>query len=107
MLGGTHGKELEFQRLVTNCKSRLRPLKAMTWGGKRASVAELRTMYLAYIRSVIDYAAPALIYFGKCKLAKLKTIQNEGIRVILGCPATVKITNMGMELGRTSVCDRP
>ena len=105
-VGATHGKELEFQRLVTNCKSRLRPLKAMAWGGKGASVAVLRTMYLAYIRSVIDYAAPALICFGKCKLAKLETIQNEAMRVILGCPTTVKITNMRMELGLTSVSDR-
>ena len=105
-VGGAQGKGMLLQKTITTCKTRLRPLKAMAYGCQGASVTILRMMYLAYVRSVIDYAAPALICLSKSQLGKLETIQNEAARIILGCPPNVKTENLRLELGLTTVTDR-
>ena len=89
-----------------NVQTRMRPLKAMAFGCKGTSVAVLRAMYVAYIRSVIDYAAPALVCLSKSKLPKLEAIQNEAMRIVLGCPVTARVSNMRIELGLVSVAER-
>ena len=105
-VGNTQSKDIEIQRLVTSCKTRLRPLKAMAYSNLGASVSILRTMYIAYVRSVIDYAAPALANFDKGRLRKLEIIQNEAMRIILGCPKSTKVSNMRLELGIDAIVDR-
>ena len=105
-VGGNRGKDMMLQYLITSCKTRLRPLKAMAYGCKGASVAVLRAMYIAYIRSVIDYAAPALVCLSNSKVAKLETIQNEAMRIILGCPVTASVSNMQAELGLIPLSER-
>ena len=105
-VGGNRGRDMMLQYLITSCKTRLRPLKAMAFGCKGTSVAVLRQMYIAYIRSVIDYAAPALICLPNSKLAKLETIQNEAMRIILGCPITASVSNMQVELGLIPLSER-
>lgn len=105
-VGGSQGKNKEYEALLATCKTRLRPLKAMAWDGRGASVAVLRTMYISYVRSLIDYAAPALIGLGKNKLAKLETFQNDAMRIILGCPKTAKVINLRHELNLPSLADR-
>ena len=105
-VGGTQGRDMMLQYLITSCKTRLRPLKAMAFGCKGTSVAVLRQMYIAYIRSVIDYAAPVLICLPKSKIAKLETIQNEAMRIILGCPITASVSNMQVELGLIPLSER-
>ena len=105
-VGGTQGRIKQFHELIENCNQRLRPLKAMAWNGSGASISILRMMYIAYIRSVIDYAAPALVCLGKNRLKKLESIQNEAMRIIIGCPRTVKILNLRNELNLPSLSDR-
>lgn len=105
-VGGTRSKEIETQSLITKCRTRLRPLKAMAYSNLGASVSVLRTMYIAYVRSVIDYAAPVLANYDKGRLNKLELIQNEAMRIILGCPKSTKVSNMRLELGLHSIMDR-
>ena len=105
-VGGAQGKEMLLQNIITTCKARLRPLKAMAFGCQGTSVTILRMMYLAYVRSVIDYAAPALCCLSTSKLAKLETIQNEAARIILGCPPNVNTENLRLELGFVTLADR-
>ena len=105
-VGGSQGKIKEFETLLATCKARLRPMKAMAWDGSGASVAVLRTMYVSYVRSLVDYAAPALIGLGKVRLTKLEVIQNEAMRIILGAPTTAKVVNLRQELNLPSLADR-
>ena len=106
IVGGAQAKNQEVNTIIHRCQERLRPLKAMAWNGRGASILVLRMMYIAFVRSVIDYAAPVLIHLGKSKFKKIETIQNDAMRIILGCPKTAKIINLRYELNLPSLWDR-
>nr|XP_053628079.1 uncharacterized protein LOC128685529 [Cherax quadricarinatus] len=63
-------------------------------------------MYIAYVRSLIDYAAPMLILARESSLRPLELMQNEALRIIFGCPRSTKVLNMRKELGISSISDR-
>ncbi|XP_069169366.1 uncharacterized protein [Procambarus clarkii] len=95
-------------RLCRQFKERLRALKAVAGyhSGYGANVRIVKMMYFAYIRSLVDYAAPLLVLMPERKLGGLEKLQNEALRIILGCPRTTKILNMRKELNILSVVDR-
>lgn len=99
-------KDAELNHILTQCKTRLQPLKSLAWSGTGAGVPVLRMMYLTTIRSVVDYASPVLAGLGEGRLGKLEKIQNEAMRIILHCPPNAMICAMRVELSLKSLRNR-
>ena len=80
-LGVIFDKWLTFRphtdMIVTRAKKRLNLMRAMTSHGAGASAKVLKTFYAATTRSIIDYAACALILGEAKNLDKLEKMQNE------------------------------
>ena len=70
------------------------------------SIPLTRTIYIAFIRSVIDYLSPALSQLSQTTLQPLGKFQNKMVRYILGCPSSTRIVNMLTELNLPSVVER-
>ena len=90
----------------TICLPRLAPLRVLANRGLGVGVPVLRMFYISVIRSIIDYAAPVLVQFSAAQLRPLELIQNEAMRIILGCPRTTKLEVMRAELDLPSVVVR-
>ena len=88
------------------CTARLKPLKVLANKGNGVGVPVLRTVYLSVVRSIIDYSAPVLVSYSEKDLRPLEVIQNEAMRVVLGCPRTTRIEIMRMELNLPSIVHR-
>lgn len=88
------------------CLSRLAPLRLLANRGLGVGIPNLRMFYISVIRSLIDYAAPVLVQYSASQLKPLDYVQNEAMRIILGCPKTAKVVLMRAELGLPSVIDR-
>ena len=99
----SHSKVREISYLENACKGRLRPLKVLAWRGNGAGIPVLRAVYISTVRSVIDYAASALILYSKKHLQKLERIQNEAMRIILGCQRNTRTDIMRTELNLPSI----
>ena len=106
VVGDTQAKSKELCTLIQTCRVRLRPLKTMIWNGSGVLKVVLRMMYIAYVRSVIDYAPPVLINLGQGRFRKLETVQNDAMRIILGCPKTAQVDNLRQELSLPSLKNR-
>ncbi|XP_068212642.1 uncharacterized protein [Palaemon carinicauda] len=101
------GKIMDQITYVKNiCTSRLKPLRVLSNRGNGVGIPILRSVYLATIRSIIDYSAPVLCSFSDKDLRPLELLQNEAMRVILGCPRTARIEIMRMELNFPHVTQR-
>lgn len=86
-----------FEKLVTECKRRLnvlRVLSSSSWGCSRQM---LRRVYVAYIRSKMEYGSVLYINVKSTLLHKLDLIQNEAIRCILGARRTSPILSLQVE----------
>lgn len=99
----SHSKVREINSLENACKGRLRPLRALAWKGNGAGIPVLRAVSISTVRSLIDYAAPILLMYSKKQIHKLEVIQNEAMRIILGCQRNVRIDIMRMELNLPSI----
>ncbi|XP_068245305.1 uncharacterized protein [Palaemon carinicauda] len=88
------------------CTSWLKPLRVLSNHGNGVGIPILRSVYLATLRSIIDYSAPVLCSFSDKDLRPLELLQNEAMRVILGCPRTARIEIMRLELNFPSVTQR-
>ncbi|MPC15077.1 hypothetical protein E2C01_007860 [Portunus trituberculatus] len=54
--------------------------------------------YISVVRSLIDYASHILIWFCATQFRSLELVQNEVMRIILGCPRTARIEVLRGEL---------
>ncbi|MPC50159.1 hypothetical protein E2C01_043982 [Portunus trituberculatus] len=70
------------------CLPRLAPLRLLANRGLGAGIPVLRMLYISVKRSLIDYAAPVLMQFNATQLRPLELVQNETMRIILGCART-------------------
>lgn len=87
----------QFEKLVTECKRRLhvlRVLSSSSWGCSRQM---LRRVYVAYIRSKMEYGSVLYINVKPSLLKKLNLIQNEAMRCILGARKTSPILSLQAE----------
>lgn len=66
----------------------------------------LKIMYTGLIRPIIDYAASTLITLGMTRIQKIRTVQNEALRIILGVNRTAKVECLRKEAGIVSLYDR-
>jgi hypothetical protein len=59
---------------------------------------DLRTMYILYIRSVLEYAAPVWYpCMAQTNVQKLQRLQNQGLRIALGVPRCTQIDALHTE----------
>lgn len=84
----------EIQHLKAKCRLRNRILKALSWKGMGASSFVILSSYKALVRSLIDYASPALINITASDAKTLETIQNEALRTVCGAPKWTKTDNL-------------
>ena len=92
--------------LLNRLQRRLRPLQWLTNNASGISIPVARTVYLTFIRSLVDYLSPALIHLPRSALEPLEVFQNQVLRVILGCPLSTRIVNMQTELQIPSLVER-
>ena len=92
--------------LLDRLQRRLRPLQWLTNNSSGISISVARTVYVTFIRSVVDYLSPALIQLPRSALEPLEVFQNRAMRVILGCPVSTRIVNMQRELQLPSLVER-
>ncbi|KAK3893261.1 hypothetical protein Pcinc_002945 [Petrolisthes cinctipes] len=82
------------QDLLGRLQRRLTPLQWLTNNSSGISIPVVRTIYFAFIRSVVDYLSPALIQLPRATQETLDKFQNRAMRIILGCPMSTRIVNM-------------
>ena len=74
-----------IDKLHADTASRLRGMKLVshsTWGWKKSTV---KTMYFAYVRSKMDYAAPAWQpWLSNTNMTRLEALQNRALRIVTG-----------------------
>ena len=93
------------KQLKTRITRRLRPLRLLAGRSAGANIDMCRTFYLAYIRSLIDYHALHLCTRPARELDTLEQVQNEAMRIILGCPMSTRVVNMLCELKLPTLSD--
>ncbi|XP_076036221.1 uncharacterized protein LOC143022108 isoform X1 [Oratosquilla oratoria] len=94
------------QDLLTRLQRRLTPLRWLTNNIAGVSIPVARTIYITFIRSVVDYLSPALSQLSKTTLQPLEKFQNQAMRLILGCPTTTRIVNIQQELRLPPIVER-
>jgi len=92
--------------LLHRLQQRFTPFKWLTNNATGISIPVARTLYIAFIRSVVDYLSPALCQLSKTTLQPLEKFQNQVMRYILGCPASTRIVNMLTELSLPPIIER-
>ena len=101
-----HNTKNEITYVKNICTARLKPLQVLANKGHGVGIPVLRTMYISTVRSIIDYAAPVLVHYSQKDLRPLEVVQNEAMRIVLGCPRTTRIEIMRMELNVPSINHR-
>ena len=99
------GNQYVLNELVQVCNQRLKLLKAIARPRFGANIRISKMLYIGYIRSIVDYAAPVLRLYSDKSFKRLEVFQNEAMRVILGCTRTTKVLNMRKELQLPSIVD--
>ena len=95
-----------IQDLLARLQQRLTPLMWLTHTVAGVSIPVARTIYITFIRSVVDYLSPALCQLSRTVLQPLEKFQNRAMRLILGCPGSTRIVNMQQELHLPPLVDR-
>ncbi|KAI2646647.1 RNA-directed DNA polymerase from mobile element jockey [Labeo rohita] len=86
-----------IDKIVNKCKRVLNIMKCMAgqeWGADRRA---LKTVYIAMIRSVLDYGSMAYGLAAKCHLVKLDRIQAQALRICCGAYITTPIASLQVE----------
>ncbi|XP_063866943.1 uncharacterized protein LOC135104011 [Scylla paramamosain] len=88
------------------CLPQLAPLRLLANRDQEAGIPVLRIFYISVVRSLIDYAASILIQFSAIQPRPLELVQNEAMRIILGCPRTARIEVLRAALHLPSIMCR-
>lgn len=94
------------QDLLNRLERRFTPVKWLANNVRGVSIPVLNTIYIMFLRSVIDYLSPALCQLSRTALQPLEKFQNRVMRFILGCPASTRTVNMLCEIKLTPLVDR-
>jgi hypothetical protein len=90
--------KFHLENLRRKSLTRLRQLSRVSNSIFGIDQADLRTMYIAYIRSVLEYAAPAWsACMSRTNLAALQRLQNQALRIILGVRLSTRIDALHYE----------
>ena len=94
------------KNLLDRLEPRFTPIKWLATNATGASIPVLRTLYILFLRSVVDYLSPALSQLPRKALGPLEVFQNRVMRFILGCPLSTRIVNMQTELNLPPLVER-
>ena len=97
----TFRKEVEY--LLERTSNRLSVMAAMTNTRAGATHRVLRLYYVQAVRSLVDYAAVALVSLADTNKKALETIQNRAMRQIAGAPRWTKLEALRAETGLPSL----
>ena len=89
--------EAHFKSIIEQCKRRIHIIRALSstnWGCSRTL---LRQIYIAYIRSKIEYGSFLFRDIKPKFLQKLEVMQNDAMRCILGARKTSPILSLQIE----------
>ena len=93
----------EVRHLMDATRARLHLLRAMTRPRLGAGYKVLRTYYVQAVRSVVDYAAVALVSLPDSQWKKLEVLQNQALRTITAAPPWTRVVNLRQEAGVSSL----
>ncbi len=99
----THNRSAETRIFSFARTAILRSLTSLSGG---ANLQVLRTYYVQAVRSVIDYAAPALTNLSHQQWKKLEVAQNNAMRAALGAPMWTRLETLRLETGLPSLQER-
>ena len=102
ILGVRFDRRLTFkhhvQYLCQKTNLRLQQLSRVSNSIYGITQSDLRTMYIAYVRSVLEYAAPVWYpCLSRSNLEKIQRIQNRALRIVLGIPRSTRIDALHFE----------
>ena len=82
---------------VKNLLNYLQPSAIVKWLATNTtgvSIPMARTLYILFLRSVVNYLSHALGQLPRKALKLLDKLQNQVMRFILGCPLSTRIVNI-------------
>jgi hypothetical protein len=88
-----------IERMVGKCKKVLNVMCCLMGKKWRAGRSSLRTMYVALIRSVIDYGSIAYGWAPRTSLKRLEVIQGQGLRICSGAFQTSPVDALQVDIG--------
>ena len=94
------------QDVLGRLQQRFAPVKWLANHASGISIPVAKTIYILFLRSVIDYLSPALCQLPKTSLEPLDKFQNRVMRFILGCPLSTRVVNMQAELDLPPLVER-
>ena len=94
------------KEVLSRLQQRLTPLQWLTNNAAGVSIPVARNIYVAFIRSVVDYLSPAVCQLPRSALDPLDKFQNKAMRLILGCPISTRVANMLQELRLSPLVER-
>ena len=87
-----------IDKLYADTAARLRGMKLvshLTWGWKKST---MKTMYFAYVRSKMDYAAPAWQpWLSNTNMTRLEALQNRALCIVTGQLVSTSLDALGKE----------
>ena len=89
--------EEEIRYLKARAIARTTVMRVMSGREIGAGHEVLRTFYVHAVRSIVDYASPALVTLSPALRDKLEPLQNDAARSILGAPQWTKTLNLRVE----------
>ncbi len=102
-LGVTLDARLTFaehiKKMEDKCKKVINVMRCLTgreWG---ASCSSLKSIYVAVIRSVLDYGSIVVGSAAKSLLMRLEVIQNQALRICCGAFKTSSVPAIQLEMG--------
>ncbi|GFO28546.1 hypothetical protein PoB_005505100 [Plakobranchus ocellatus] len=95
------GKEASrsITTLTNSVRERTRILQKLAGTNWGATPQSLRTIYVSFIRPVLEYANPVLNLASQTSLGKLDRVQNAALRLVLGALRSTPIAILELETG--------
>ena len=92
--------------LLARLEPRFTPVKWLATNATGVSIPVARSLYILFLRSVVDYLSPALSQLPRTALQPLEKFQNRVMRFILGCPLSTRVVSMQSELDLPPLVER-
>ena len=92
----------QVEKLILKCKKRNKILKSMAWKEWGSKLESLRTLYIQYTGTCMEYASSSWApWIAPTNLEKLQVVQREALRAIVGltkdCPKDFLYLEAGIE----------
>lgn len=101
-LGVWFDEKLTWNVLIkvhAKCKKILNVMRCLTGSEWGARMSALKVIYVALIRSVLDYGSAAYASASKSLLKKLEVVQSQALRLCCGALRSTPLTALQVEMG--------